>query len=70
MSKKLEKNDVDPQERRKIWRCVECDSSSFHFEDHLMEISCCKCGLVLVAPSSPDFVTDGFNVVYVKKNKG
>lgn len=57
MSEKLEKK-LD----HKPWKCVECGSTSFHFEWHLREVSCCKCGLVLVAPPSPDFVTDGLNV--------
>lgn len=52
---------------KKIVKCFECDSASFHVEYKLNEISCLKCGLVLIAPPSPDFVTDGYRVIIEKK---
>lgn len=47
--------------------CVECDSTLFHYEEGLREISCLKCGLVLASPPTTDFITDGFR--YVKKSE-
>ena len=52
---------------RKSLRCVECDSSSFYYDGKLKEVSCLGCGLVLVAPYSPDFVTDGYRIVCDKR---
>jgi len=56
--------------RKKIKKCVECDSTEFHQEYKLREVSCCRCGLVLVAPPSPDFVVDGYGIECIKKKKG
>lgn len=64
------KNSTKKRKRSKILRrCVECDSISFYTDYKLKEISCLGCGLVLVAPYSPDFVTDGFKFEDVKKKK-
>lgn len=43
-----------------IRKCVECDSAEFYKDEKLKEISCLKCGLVLYAPPTADFITDGF----------
>jgi transcription initiation factor TFIIIB Brf1 subunit/transcription initiation factor TFIIB len=63
------KNGSTERNVEKSLRCVECDSSSFHYEYKLREYSCLRCGLVCVSPYSPDFVTDGFKVVEKKESK-
>lgn len=45
-----------------VKKCVECDSTGFHTDYKLNEISCLKCGLVLYAPYSADFIVDGFKL--------
>lgn len=50
-------------------KCFECGFDKFYQDMRLREISCLKCGLVLYAPYSPDFVTDGFKFDIVKRKK-
>lgn len=55
-------NDKPNEDKYKsvIRRCIECDSTKFFHDYKLHETSCLSCGLVLYAPYSADFITDGF----------
>lgn len=50
-----------------IRKCIECNSTKFYKDYKLNETSCLSCGLVLYAPYTTDFITDGFKFENVKK---
>lgn len=52
-----------------IRKCVECDSTKFYKDYRLNETSCLKCGLVLYAPYTADFIVDGFKFEIKKKKR-
>lgn len=45
-----------------IYLCPECDNTTFLKDFHDNNIFCRKCGLVVNAPYSADFIVDGFKV--------
>lgn len=67
-NRKRKTNDIENQRKYYILQCPECENNTFKKEWHTMETYCLKCGLVIVAPPSCDFITDGFNKIQVSRD--
>lgn len=50
----------------KIKVCPECNSNCFSSDEIHLEIYCSKCGLVLKAPFSADFITPELKKIKIK----
>ena len=50
----------------KIKVCPECGSCKIKKDENTTEIFCSKCGLVIIAPPTMDYVTDGYKVMEIK----
>lgn len=54
---------------RIIKMCPLCGGRVFDTVTRLQEINCCNCGLVIQAPPTASFKTDGYKIIRIKKNE-
>lgn len=50
----------------KIKLCPECGSCETKKDEKTTEIFCSKCGLVIIAPPTTDYITDGYKSMEIK----
>lgn len=48
--------------------CPECYNCNFKYDDLHHEVYCKCCGLVIIAPPSADFITDGYSYLHITTN--
>lgn len=50
----------------KIKLCPECGSCETTKDEKTTEIFCSKCGLVIIAPPTTEYITDGYKLLEIK----